>query len=1042
MPQYLDWSRATTRTRIRLAQDFVRDYPHIVAFYFHRRFQLFQKTVVFPKYNVIDYWDRYEWQGRGSTHNHGLYYCQGYPNPDHELSLNAVPTAKAQLAKYWGHYITAIHPDPNPQELAEEGSALSLLFSEMTFKFQELSSILTRCYMHRCMSSYCLRKDKNTGAEVCRFNAPWALSKIPSFEKPIAKPYYRFLAKRNNQRLNAYSPLLVLGWRANTDIQVCTSTTGVVQYMGVYASKGESQTQTLKDLAIQVLTYISPTRPLVSLAAKFINKVISERDYSSQEVFHHLFQLPFHNCSRVVVTVDCRPTVEQSTAFIFQQHSAFDALPEDPSFESGQSLFQKYKARSSGLSSVCYLDFLLHFTHQKPFKRRPRAKARILNYFPRYSPSTHPEDFARVKLWLHHPFIDEESVTLVSGILFSTYSEAYAHCQKVCTHELSDAYGTEAPGVEEDDPNLEELPTDLDSSLDELANRRPGSQGEEVDEDDLGVRPIDRLKDWTLAPHIDTFALDPATYWDTLKRIHPVQVSLAPIGTNTGTNTSPDASTAAIPVPTPPPLPVLHEQQQVLVSLFVNHFAARLRGEDVPPLLVNLDGQGGTGKTFVIETLSRLLDQQASDTGSQHSPIIRCAPTGVAAYLISGKTINTIFRIPISKSAQPLEPLSATGRQSIQATFAGVHYLVIDEKSMVSLTMLSWIHSRCCEIWPHQGNLLFGGLSIILSGDFYQLPPVGRRPLYDLSPGRSLLEAHGRQLYQAFNKTVVLTTVMRQQGEEQAAFRVALQNLRKGCSTPADWALLMTQCRSSVSEQVFLSFQSSVRLCGTRHEVQARNNQCLKDTQCPVLIINAQHDNVLGASVSTEDGGNLPCVLKLSIGSKIMLLQNIWTERGLVNGATGVVVNIVWGPTNTRPNTTPPLAVLVAVDDYTGPGLFQDSNNRPVIPVFPLSRSFYFNNISLTRTQFPLQLAWAITIHKSQGLTLEQAVICVNGPRDFVPGLLYVAVSRVKSLSGLLFDQPLSLERLKGRPTATSERRYQDELRRSRELVTVADTEF
>jgi ATP-dependent DNA helicase PIF1 len=89
MPQFKEWKVSTAARRARLAMDFVRDNPHVVAYWFHRRFELFKTHVVKPKFDVVDHWDRYEYQARGSAHNHGLYYCRNAPDPDLELARAA-----------------------------------------------------------------------------------------------------------------------------------------------------------------------------------------------------------------------------------------------------------------------------------------------------------------------------------------------------------------------------------------------------------------------------------------------------------------------------------------------------------------------------------------------------------------------------------------------------------------------------------------------------------------------------------------------------------------------------------------------------------------------------------------------------------------------------------------------------------------------------------------------------------------------------------------------------------------------------------------
>jgi hypothetical protein len=101
--------------------------------------------------------------------------------------------------------------------------------------------------------------------------------------------------------------------------------------------------------------------------------------------------------------------------------------------------------------------------------------------------------------------------------------------------------------------------------------------------------------------------------------------------------------------------------------------------------------------------------------------------------------------------------------------------------------------------------------------------------------------------------------------------------------------------------------------------------------------------------------------------------------------------------------------VCIAFDNYSGPELYQNASNQPVVPIFPIIREFMVGNTPCTRTQFALTIAFAITVHKSQGITVDKAVVDISGTK-FTPGLNYVAVSRLKSLEGLLFDRPFDLD--------------------------------
>ena len=147
-----------------------------------------------------------------------------------------------------------------------------------------------------------------------------------------------------------------------------------------------------------------------------------------------------------------------------------------------------------------------------------------------------------------------------------------------------------------------------------------------------------------------------------------------------------------------------------------------------------------------------------------------------------------------------------------------------------------------------------------------------------------------------------------------------------------------------------------------------------------------------------------------------MLLENLWTEHGLVNGAFGTVHEIVWQEGDGEARHRAPFALLVKFDKYTGPGFLHTENDDILVPVFMSTREFRLGNVSCTRTQFPVALGYAITVHKSQGLTVPMAVFNITA-RDFTPGLTYIAISRVKTLDGVLFEESFDLDRFRRRPS-------------------------
>src|SRR6266852_1738490 len=138
-------------------------------------------------------------------------------------------------------------------------------------------------------------------------------------------------------------------------------------------------------------------------------------------------------------------------------------------------------------------------------------------------------------------------------------------------------------------------------------------------------------------------------------------------------------------------------------------------------------------------------------------------------------------------------------------------------------------------------------------------------------------------------------------------------------------------------------------------------------------------------------------------------------DTGLVNATIGIVEDILWEPG--AEGSDLPLAVLLSCKEYSGPTLWRTHPREgfpegiPILPITPLKTSFESHSQPMARTQLPLRLAWAVTVHKAQGLTLPKIRLGL-GPKGFSCGLTFVALSRVPSLDGLLFIEKLDWERV------------------------------
>lgn len=393
------------------------------------------------------------------------------------------------------------------------------------------------------------------------------------------------------------------------------------------------------------------------------------------------------------------------------------------------------------------------------------------------------------------------------------------------------------------------------------------------------------------------------------------------------------------------------------------------------------------------------------------------APTGVAALNIGGNTIHSALRL---KTSLAVTRLGSPIAESFRHVWRHVRYLLIDERSMVGLCLLHLIDERLREITcpPHEST--FAGLSVILVGDHYQLPPVQDLELHQFPSSGSRcfnLARRGYELFQTFTNAVVLTKQQRQTGGDPASerFRLLLDNLRVGASTVDDWHLLMTrqlQYLPAIEQQ---KFENAIRIYSTREPVYLYNLKMLTDLNVPVARIECESNCCLARQATANEAGGLESEILLAPGCRVMLTANISVCHGLVNGTLGWVHNLVYAEHDSPPEL--PIAVMVRFDDYSGPCLMVA--DVKVVPIIPLRREWLNGNKLCSRRQIPLLVAYAITIHKAQGSTLPRAVIDI-GRREFASGLSYVGYSRTRSLGDIAISGYYTFSRLPKRVHAVT----------------------
>ena len=444
------------------------------------------------------------------------------------------------------------------------------------------------------------------------------------------------------------------------------------------------------------------------------------------------------------------------------------------------------------------------------------------------------------------------------------------------------------------------------------------------------------------------------------------------------------------------------------------------------PLRLIIYGISGTGKTYVIKALSNLLGRQCLLT----------ATTGMAAQLTNAKTIHSVAALPISNIPSDENELTGQRLQALQNAFEGVKYVVIDEMSMMGQRTFAFVDLRLRQATGAL-NEFFGGLNVILVGDFGQLPPVGDVPMY-VQPNTSSLRQRGYVAYREFTDVVVLERVQRQVGDSatQRRWRDVLWKVRNGEAGRAEWELLKTRAPQRVDMDA--SWNEAPRLWFNRKKVHEYNMTKLRALGHHVVKIEATHTGGSMAKTASEDVAHgLPAVLYLAVGAEVFLTWNLWANARLVNGTRGVVQDFVFDDDHLPPSL--PLAVIVNFPDYAGPPFLEEYPTY--VPISVQYAEWRHRTSVLSRTQIPLRMCWAYTIYKSQGQTIEKAVIDL-GDKEMMSGATYVALSRLRHLEdGVIAEFPLDHLKQMKKQKRLKDRLEEEERLRGLALITLQSIE-
>lgn len=400
---------------------------------------------------------------------------------------------------------------------------------------------------------------------------------------------------------------------------------------------------------------------------------------------------------------------------------------------------------------------------------------------------------------------------------------------------------------------------------------------------------------------------------------------------------------------------------------------------------VFISGRAGTGKTTLVNYLRNHIQDQVAVV----------APTGVAALQVKGMTIHSFFRFP----PRLIFPEDDIKKLKDRRLYNKLSVLIIDEISMVRADMIDAIDMFLRINGPREGRP-FGGVQLIFVGDLFQLPPVVRPEEMEVLRERGYDAAfffNAKILHRTDMTCIELQKIFRQKDK---TFTDLLNHIRINQGAQNAIQIINETCYRPEG-----SNRQAITLTTTNQRADSMNAKEMRLLDTETKIYKGKIDGKFNV-----DERNLPSPLDLTLklGARVMFTANDRNiPRRWMNGTLGKVIQ--FGSDS----------ITVEIDM---PFSEKSKNHHLVeVPIFSWeSYQYEFDEkenqikpvVNGKFEQFPLMLAWAVTIHKSQGKTLERVNVDLSGG-TFAPGQVYVALSRCTTLEGIELEQPIRISDIK-----------------------------
>ncbi|MBA4240501.1 MAG: helicase [Sphingobacteriaceae bacterium] len=426
----------------------------------------------------------------------------------------------------------------------------------------------------------------------------------------------------------------------------------------------------------------------------------------------------------------------------------------------------------------------------------------------------------------------------------------------------------------------------------------------------------------------------------------------------------------------------------IQLNLSPAELAAKCINQTSKPVF--LTGKAGTGKTTFLRNIIE----------HTHKNAIIVAPTGIAAINAGGVTIHSQFGIPfglfVPDSSYKIENTATkintpytmvkhlNMRDQKRKLLQELELLIIDEVSMLRADLLDTIDFVLRSI-RRQQHKPFGGVQVLFIGDLMQLPPVVKEDEWNVLRNyySSIYFFDAQVLRNEKPVYIELDKIYRQ---SDSTFIDLLNNLRHNKATQANIDLLNTYYKPNFDAASALNI---ITLTTHNQKADTLNKSALQELKGKSYFFNA---NIEGEF--NEYAYPVESYLELKLGAQIMFIKNdVSGKQQFFNGKIGVVSHLT------------DKEIEIDFRDGTKSFMLEKYEWKNIkYELNEVTNEIDENTIG-TFTQYPIKLAWAITVHKSQGLTFEKAILDIN--RAFAPGQVYVALSRLKSLDGLVLTSPI-----------------------------------